>query len=197
MRRTTESSSTTSKRVEWNERCRIRRIDIPDKEDRFNAWYQADDYDSFKEEIRVVLRLARAIGRKSIEKTDYVSCRGVERLLTKKHTRIARLERKRQARGAVLYEQLKQWENGTNSPEVIAWRYQRVTRPCQEHAHKLAIKYWNEETQEPIKDGDKESSDIESRYPMFAAKKNTLSSTPHQTMAHLQQKVLTVTPRTA
>jgi hypothetical protein len=82
MRRTTESSSTTSKRVEWKGKCRVRRIDTLNKEERFNAWYQPDDYHSFKEENRqIVLRLASttAIGRES-EKNDYVSCRGIRGL---------------------------------------------------------------------------------------------------------------------
>jgi hypothetical protein len=150
------------------------------------------NYHSFKEERKVVSRLARAIVRKYEEKTDYVSCRGVEcTMLTKKRT-MARIERQRQALDAVLDEQLKQWEKGTNSSEVIALHYQRVTRPCQEYSHKLAMEYWNE-SQEPIKDDDKES-DIRSQYPMFAAKKKTSSSTAHQAMAHLQPKVRAMMP---
>jgi hypothetical protein len=194
MRRITGSSSTTSKRVEWKEKCLIRRIDIPDKEERFNAWYQADDYHSFKQERKVVLRLARAIGMKSVEKTDYISCRGVERLLTKRRT-IAGLERQCQGWDAVLFEQLKQWEKGTNSQEVIASHYQRVTRPCQDYAHKLAMKYWNE-SHELIKDDDKES-DVESRHPMFAHHLQQEVRTVMPPTARLQPKVRTVMPPTA
>ena len=170
MRSATEFSSTISKRVEWKGRCRIRRIDIPDKEERFDAWYQPDDYHYFIEERNSVLRLTTAIERESsIEKNDSLFCprgiRGLECLLN------------------VLDEQAQQWEKGTNSPdEAIAAHYHMVARRCKDDAHELAKKNTGtifSKTQ---------SDDVESRQPVMGKENNSSSSNHKETMAWLTCK---------
>jgi hypothetical protein len=120
-----------------------------DEDERIHIWYDQEDYKDFKMERKAAATLAGTIGLESIEKTDFVSCRGIEYMVDKN-----RLDQKlkllTKATVAVLRAQTKVFqqadflgeEPGLASSEVIAFNYTKYSRQAQFEASQRALQQW-------------------------------------------------------
>jgi hypothetical protein len=108
------------------------------------TWYQANDFQSFQEEWKIVKKLVNKLGETAVENTGATTCRGLEHLLSKKRFS-ERLGRQRLALELVLNVQRKQYLQGTRRQEIIAYQYRNVSTYCTAAAHKRAQAYWEED----------------------------------------------------
>jgi hypothetical protein len=100
-----KQSSKTNKTVQWNTKCKLRFVDMIAKEHIHNIWYNQDDFQSFREERIIAMRLVKIFGGiEAVEKTGTFSCRGMERVVSKKRAQEVQ-DFRRQAWDSVMDEQ--------------------------------------------------------------------------------------------
>jgi hypothetical protein len=90
------------------------------------------------------MTIAKELSMEAIEKMGWISCRGIEHLLSRERA-LQRIESTPEAVVLVLEEQRNQRMNGENDPAAIAIQYQQVSLKCQAQAHERALKYLAED----------------------------------------------------
>jgi hypothetical protein len=132
------------KAVTWHPRCKLRRIEKTDEETKADMWYNKQDFKGFQQEHKIVMTIAKELSMEAIEKMGWISCRGIEHLLSRERA-LQRIDSTPEATDLVLEEQRDQRMNGKNDPAAIAIQYQQVSLKCQAQAHERALKYLAED----------------------------------------------------
>jgi hypothetical protein len=126
------------KTVQWASSCSLRLFKMPYEQQQFDAWYQPNDYKSFKENCKIISRLARERGTESIENQMNDSCRGLEHLVT------PRLAAIRCCRRNIVWDVVLDEQYYESAPETIAKKYSEVSALSQEDAQQQALRYRSE-----------------------------------------------------
>jgi hypothetical protein len=151
MKHDSSSSSTgqEKKQLQWKGASRVRPFKMVSDSERDDVWYTQKDYGEFKKERKAAATLASAIGVKSVEETDFVSCRGIEYMVDqtvfKKQVYVTH-----HARVAVLIAQLKVFEAPDKlneepnlvGSEAILRAYATYSTPAQLDASQRACMQW-------------------------------------------------------
>jgi hypothetical protein len=149
MQGNTQSNSNKAKKsVKWASTCSLRLFRMPSDQQQFDAWYQPNDYTSFKNNCKSIARLAQEIGTESVENQLNDSCRGLEHLVSKRRAEV------RFCRRYVVWDVVLDEQDSQSAPETIAKKYSEVSAESQVDAQQQALRY-RSENDVPAKEGAK------------------------------------------
>lgn len=133
------------KSVRWKHSHRVRLYSAPSQRDKINAWYTREDLQVFKKERESVKAMVWELGVEQIERSNFVSCQGLDHLLDF-NLATSRRRRRMMAADIVVNGQVKKEHcNGntvttnSSSSTTIATQYAVLSREAQKEANARAI----------------------------------------------------------
>jgi hypothetical protein len=132
------NNNEAKKSVQWASSCSLRLFKMRSEHNQFDAWYQPNNYKSFKENCRTIARLAQRIGSESVENQMNDSCRGLEHLVSKRRAAV------RVYRRNIVWDVVFDEQDSQSAPETIAKKCSEVSAESQVDAQQQALRYCSE-----------------------------------------------------